>query len=156
MAKIPDRLTEGVSSLLGPAGSGVRWLGGAVVACGVAFRGVLFQSGQEDLLTATIASIGLLGPVWLAFGGMGLLGANNTALCTSGGMGIPALLVTTIFEVLVALFVLKGLLRTMVALSQTRDELVDPVLSIGAAIIPVLLGSLLVVGDGSLIACLYP
>lgn len=142
--------------MLGPAGGGIRWLGGAIVACGVTLRGVLFQSGQQDLRTATLASIGLLGSVWLVFVGMGLLGAHNSALCTTGGMGIPALLVTTIFEILVALFVLKGLLRTMVAVSQTRDELVDPVLSIGAAIIPVLLGSFLAVGNNSLITCLYP
>ncbi|RRJ28048.1 hypothetical protein [Halocatena pleomorpha] len=156
MVTIPDRLTERVSSLLGPAGSGVRWLGGVIVVCGVTLKGVLLQSGREDIRTATIVSIGLLGPVWLAFGGMEMLGANNSMLCTTGEMGIPTLVVTTMFEALVALFVLKGLLRTMIALSQTRDDLVDPVLSIGAAILPVLLGSVLVVGNGSLIACLYP
>lgn len=156
MVGIPDRLTEGISSLFGPAGNGVRWLGGAVVVCGVAFKGVCLQPGRRDLLTATTASVGLLGPVWLVLGGVGLIGASNSVLCSSGGMGILALLITTLFEVLVALFVLKGLLRTMIALSQTRDELVDPVLSLGAAIIPVLLGSLLQVGNNSLIVCLYP
>lgn len=155
MTRIPDRLTEGASSLLGPAGSGIQWLGGVVVVCGNKLKEVLLQSGREDLLTATIASIGLLGPVWIVFGGLELLGANNNALCTSGGIEIPALLVTTMFEALFAIFVLKGIFRTMVALSQTRDELVDPMLSIGAALLPVLLGSMLVVGNNSLIACLY-
>ncbi|UPM41772.1 hypothetical protein [Halocatena salina] len=156
MVTIPDRLKNGMSSLLGPAGSGIQWLGGAVVVCGVTLKGVLFQSGREDLLTATITSIGLLGPVWLAFGGMAMIGANNSVLCTTGEIGIPALLVTTIFEALVALFVLKGLLRLMISISQAENELTDPMLSIGAAILPVLFGSVLSVEGGSLIACLYP
>lgn len=156
MAKIPERLTEGLSSLLGPAGDGIRWLGGAVVVCGVACKGVLIQPGQRDLITATVLSIGLLGPVWLALGGVQVIGASNSVVCTNGGMGYLALLITTIFEVLVAVFVLKGLIRTMFALSQTRDELVDPVLSLGAAMIPLLLGSVLQVGNESLILCLYP
>lgn len=156
MAKIPDRLVRGVSSLWGPAGAGVRWFGGAVVVCGQTLKEVLIQSGRRDLLASTIASVCLLGSVWLVFGGIQAIGVSHGMVCTSEQMGILALSITSLFEILIVLFLLKGLLRTMVALSRTSDELIDGPLSVGAALIPILLASLLRVGNTSLIACLYP
>lgn len=156
MATIPDRLRRGVSSLLGPAGSGIRWLGRTVVSRGSVLKSVPTQSGRRDLLASAIASVCLLGSVWFVLGGAQVLGVTPSALCPSGQMGLFAQLITSLFEVLIALFLLKGLLRTMIALSRTSDELVDGALSIGAAIVPVVLASLLHVGNSSLLLCLYP
>lgn len=153
-----DESTEG-SSLFGPAGAGLRWTAGAIIGGCFAvvswLRSWLFQDGQQDILTATVASVGLLGPVWMVLEGMGLIGVSKNVLCSSGEMSVLAVPIAALVELLVFMFILKGLLRLMIATSR-GEEPVDPLLSISAAIIPLVLGSLLEIGNDSLLSCLYP
>lgn len=154
-----DERTEG-ASLFGPAGAGLRWTAGTVAGGSltvvVRLRDWLLQEGQQDLLTATVVSVGLLGPVWLVFGGLQLIGVSNSVLCSSGGMSVLAVPVAGLVELLVFMFVLKGLLRLMIATSRGGEELVDPLLSIVGAIIPIVIGSFLELENQSLLNCLYP
>lgn len=160
MGKITERLTDRGSSsdddggitLLGPAGDSLRWGSAAAVSAVLTLKVVPMQSGRRDILTATGAAIVLFAPIWLAVGAGDMLGMR---LCTDGQMGIVATGLAGLLQLLVLVFVLKGLLRTMVALSRD-DELADPVLSMAAGVIPAVIGSVLTVGGSSLLACLFP
>lgn len=157
-SSLEDESAEG-SSLFGPAGSGLRWTAGTVVGGCLTLvgwlRNWLLQDGQQDLLTATITSVGLLGPVWMLLGGMELIGVSKNVLCSSKEMSVLAVPIAGLVELLVFMFILKGLLRLMIATSR-GEEPVDPLLSIVAAIIPLVLGSFFEIGNDTLLNCLYP
>lgn len=150
----------GGSLLWGPAGAGLVWVSSTTVGVGILLAVVMYelltQGGRRDIFTATIGAVGLLVPVWLVLWGGQTLGVSRGVLCTSGQMGLFAVLVAGLLELLVAFFLLKGLIRAMVFLSRASDELTDSFLSMGAATVPIFLGTLLHIGNVSLITCMYP
>lgn len=150
----------GGSLLLGPAGAGLRWIGsttfGWVLLLAVVVHQGLMQGGRRDVFTATVAAAGLLIPVWLVIWGGQTIGVSRGVLCSSGQMSLLTMLVVGLLELLVAFFLFKGIFRAMLLLSRASDELLDSLLSIGASIVPILLGTFLHVGNASLISCLYP
>ncbi len=154
-----DSETEG-SSLLGPAGASLRWVGRTVIGGNFILVGGLkaqsLQDGRQDILTATLVSIGLLGPIWIILGGLHLIGVRQNVLCSNGEIKVLLVPIAGLLELLVFAFILKGLLRLMIALSQADEKLANPLLSMVAAIIPLVIGSFFEVGNDSLLSCLYP
>ncbi|UPM45036.1 hypothetical protein [Halocatena salina] len=148
------------SSLFGPAGTTLRWIVSATIGGSLTCIGRLkswsLQNGRQDLFTATLLSLELLGPVWIILGAMQEIGVNKNVLCSSGDPNVLAGPIAGLVELLVFVFVLKGLLRSMIATSRVDEKLTDPLLSIAAAIVPLVIGSVLEVGNESLLECLYP